>query len=303
MIQIRRFRSRFLLVALGFFMAAQAEAHSKHLCSGFLPKNDVKIPIDTKYEMKVQFPDLQAVPLAGGLTKTQFDAICSRVSKIYTPVIKQKGAKFKVVKLWSNPELNAYADQQGNNWTINMFGGLARHPAMGEEGFAIVACHETGHHIGGAPKIGTDWASNEGASDYFSTLKCLRYFYEGADNETWAKTANVDPIAVDSCQRQHTNRAEQLYCMRAAAGAMQIGRVFADLDQVTPPKFETPDPKVVKKTDDSHPAAQCRLDTYYNGGLCPVDKAVGVSDLDYRVGSCMQGVEARGWRPRCWFAP
>lgn len=30
----------------------------------------------------------------------------------------------------------------------------------------------------------------------------------------------------------------------------------------------TPDPAIVQKTDEGHPAFQCRLDTYFMGALC-----------------------------------
>jgi len=47
--------------------------------------------------------------------------------------------------------VNAYAsvDKQGQQF-IHMFGGLARHPLMTEDAFLLVACHEFGHHYGGA---------------------------------------------------------------------------------------------------------------------------------------------------------
>jgi hypothetical protein len=33
-----------------------------------------------------------------------------------------------------------------------MFGGLARHELVTDDGFMMVVCHETGHHLGGAPR-------------------------------------------------------------------------------------------------------------------------------------------------------
>ena len=35
------------------------------------------------------------------------------------------------------------------------------------------------------------------------------------------------------------------------------------------PTFATPDPAVVPKTSDAHPAIQCRMDTIFQGAICP----------------------------------
>ena len=60
------------------------------------------------------------------------------------------------------------------------------------DGMALVACHEMGHHMGGAPKIdgwyGSSWATNEGGADYYGTLKCARRFFAGDDNASIVKT-------------------------------------------------------------------------------------------------------------------
>jgi len=74
-------------------------------------------------------------------------------------------------KHWEDGTVNAYASENGNNDVISMFGGLARHPAITPDAFYLVACHEIGHHLGGAPKKGnTQWASNEGQADSVNTL-------------------------------------------------------------------------------------------------------------------------------------
>ena len=60
----------------------------------------------------------------------------------------------KIEKKWSSATVTAgtYRDIRNKQWIINLYGGLARHPLITEDAYALVICHEIGHHIGGAPK-------------------------------------------------------------------------------------------------------------------------------------------------------
>ena len=86
---------------------------------------------------------------------------------------------------------------------------------------------------------------------------------------------------------------------------MSTAKLFQSLrGQTTEPQFETPDAKIVTKTDDNHPATQCRLDTYYNGAICAIADSVEVDQKDEKAGVCnrVDGYTS-GVRPLCWFAP
>lgn len=279
-------------------------AHHNHtLCEGFLPENDMKIPVGFK----------SFAAGAAGLDQSEFNAVLDRTERIFKPVIAQAGGTFKVNRLWSDATVNASAQQNGRTWIINMYGGLARHPATTVEGFALVVCHEIGHHIGGAPKVKGflgmgGWASNEGGSDYYAGLKCLRDFFAEDDNETIIAEATADgrltSYASGLCDQQFAKDSDRLLCKRTAIGGTSVAGLFQALrKEATPPDFAKPDPSRVAKTDDKHPATQCRMDTYLAGALCDVDKSVALSDKDYRQGSCVENVAKIGFRPRCWFAP
>jgi len=277
--------------------------HNHTLCEGFLPENDMKVPVGFK----------SFAPGAAGLDQAEFNAVLDRTERIFTPVIAQAGGTFKVNRLWSDATVNASAQQNGRTWVINMYGGLARHPATTVEGFALVVCHEIGHHIGGAPKLKGflgfgGWATNEGGSDYYAGLKCLRDFFAEDDNETIIAEATLDgrltKFAAGLCDEQFAKDSDRLLCKRTAIGGTSVAGLFQALRKETsPPDFEKPDTNKVSKTDDKHPATQCRMDTYLAGALCDVDKSVALSDKDYRQGSCVENVAKLGFRPRCWFAP
>jgi hypothetical protein len=191
-----------------------------------------------------------------------------------------------------------------------MFGGLARHETITEDGFALVVCHELGHHIGGAPKKvsawSNSWASNEGQSDYFANLKCLRRVFLNDDNAKIVKGLNAPKSLVDACsQANKGNKADKEICIRGGMAGMSVSRLFMALrNSTSEPKFETPDSKVVAKTDDNHPAYQCRLDTYFQGSLCEIDMNTDVSQEDETVGTCHKlNGQNSGIRPLCWHKP
>ncbi|MBC77855.1 MAG: hypothetical protein CME64_17750 [Halobacteriovoraceae bacterium] len=242
------------------------------------------------------------------LDEATFNSVIDKVSEIYAPIFSQLGATLKVNRNWDDGTVNAYASRSGSEWNIHMFGGLARHEAVTPDGFALVVCHELGHHIGGAPKKGgwwSNWATNEGQADYFATLKCLRRSFRGEDHNAVLSKMQVPKMVVDTCAEQWTSEEDQLICQRGAMAGHSTAKLFQALRrQTTPPKFDTPDPAVVTTTDHSHPDTQCRLDTYYQGALCQVDELSDVDQDDETVGVCNRDSgDTSGVRPLCWFAP
>ena len=82
--------------------------------------------------------------------------------------------------------------------------------------------------------------------------------------------------------------------------------------------FATPDKNQVKETEDGHPDAQCRLDTYAAGAVCTSDYAAevipgkvngrGRNNRTAEEAAATYACTARdnyksGLRPRCWFKP
>jgi hypothetical protein len=267
------------LLALGIAPRAQDLKYSS-----FLPANNMRIPVG----------DVRAK----GIDQAGFNVVMDKIEAVYGPIIAAHGGHLVVNRLWDDATVNASAEQQGGDWIINMYGGLARHPAVTQDGMMLVACHELGHHLGGFPLIGGGgWASNEGAADYFAGLKCLRLTLgDGAPG-------NTDPTAQSSCAAVYPAGAARNHCEASVMAGVSVSTLLAELGGSPTPTLTTPDTSTVDQTNDEHPAAQCRLDTYYQAALCgkPVDQDVSRSDP---FGGCTQkdGFKV-GSRPRCWYAP
>ncbi len=270
----------------------QTFAVSEHLCN-FAPENKLYIGANDK--------------AANSMTEARFNAIIERVEKVYKPVVKAKGGNLVVQRNWTDGTVNAYASRSGTTWNVAMFGGLARHELVTDDGFMMVVCHELGHHIGGAPKkigTGSAWASNEGQSDYFAGLKCMREILQGDDNETIVESMTVDAVAAQKCAETYKSSSEVALCKRVSMASKSLAMLLGDLGGNRNVAFNTPDPKIVARTDDNHPQAQCRLDTYFNGTLC--DKALSdeVDQKDPTKGVCTKrDGHTVGVRPLCWYKP
>ncbi|WP_408096695.1 hypothetical protein ACJVC5_16795 [Peredibacter sp. HCB2-198] len=285
------------LLAIALTVAYPVMACTPDGTEGFVPENNVKIYANQKGRM-------------GGLTEQQFNDVITKVETLYAPIISNFGANLQVERNWDDPTVNAYAQQMGKTWKVSMFGGLARHETITEDGFALVVCHELGHHIGGAPRKtsqwASSWASNEGQADYFATLKCLRKVWLNDDNQAIVRQMMPVPATLRrACSSAHTWSDDYYMCIRGGMAGMSVSRLFMALRNSTvEPKFDTPDTKVVTRTDDNHPAYQCRLDTYFQGALCDKSMNEDVSASSEVTGTCHGTLGDKvGLRPLCWFKP
>jgi len=258
-------------------------------CPGFLPPNDLKIPVGAAD--------------ARGILETQFNDVINTIEKIYKPVAAAQGKVLQINRLWTNATVNANASQSGNKYILNMYGGLARHEAITMDGFALVVCHELGHHLGGAPKGG--WATIEGQSDYYANLKCLRQVFAVPEAGAFTRKSEGDEVALRSCEAMFSRQEDRDICVRSAMAGKSVAYLFKTLrNETVVPRFDTPDPAVVTAMYTDHPATQCRMDTYLQGSLCTRPVSAPLSGTNPAAGTCTRsaGFQA-GFRPLCWYKP
>lgn len=284
---------KFIALLLSLTFALPTFACTEDGREGFLPENDMFIPVGAKN--------------AGGITEAEFNDVIDRLSTIYAPIISEMGGRLNVSRGWSDGTVNASAQRLGGVWQVNMYGGLARHETITYDGFALVMCHELGHHLGGAPKVGglfNRWASNEGQSDYFATLKCLRKMFLNDDNAAIISKMDVPAVLAENCAAIYADENDKNICIRNGMAGASVSNLFGSMRNQPPAQFNTPDPAVVSRTNHSHPAYQCRLDTYYQGALCDRSINEDVSQKDEVTGTCHGTLgDEIGLRPLCWFKP
>lgn len=271
------------------------------LCD-FAPKNSLKIP--------------EGLEQAGGIDRATYDRALDKIENFYTKVVADHGGVLKLNRMWSTADVNSSATRKGKNWIVNAYGGLARYKTMTYDGELMVLCHEMGHHLGGFPKypgvMGDSWATNEGQSDYFATMKCFRQIIENDDNETILAGMDIPSEVNKACQISYSNAKDIAICIRSSITGKVLAQVLYELgrtgsrssEPATPPEFGTPSASQVSATNHQHPLAQCRLDTYFAGAICTVSPKIEFSLTEGRTGACNQEVGAPfGYRPRCWYKP
>jgi hypothetical protein len=283
----KRILSAVVALSLSVPASYACDIHGK---SGFAPENNLRISVWDK--------------ATNGMTEQRFLAIVKSVSDIYAPIVKSKGGSLSMNNKWTDDTVNASAQRMGSTWVVNMYGGLARHPLTTDDGFALVVCHELGHHIGGAPRKGISWAANEGQADYFGSMKCLRRVLEKEDNIAAISKMTVDVEATKQCEMVYKNADEVALCQRIAMAGKSLGSLLGELGGKTIVHFDTPEKSIVTKTNDNHPAAQCRLDTYFQAILCDKSYDQDVDNKDPIIGTCIarDGYKV-GVRPLCWYKP
>lgn len=241
--------------------------------------------------------------LDSGVTQAQFNAVIDKAERYYRPIMARHGGELQITRSWNDSTVNASAIQLGDTWNVTMYGGLARRPEVTVDGFALVLCHEIGHHLAGFPYV-SSWASNEGQSDYYGSLSCLRELWKNDTTENAAAARVVDSHAKAKCDSVWTTASDRNMCYRI----MMAGRSLAELlGAGAKVSFKTPDTRTVSSTNHSHPAAQCRLDTYMAGALCRAKFAPGtIPDSETASASytcANKSLYSEGLRPRCWYAP
>jgi len=146
---------------------------------------------------------------------------------------------------WDQPILRAsYSEYSSNgiqNHFIFIFGGLAKMLDMTLDGLALIACHELGHGLGGAPYKDSG-SSQEGQADYYATKTCLPVLFKYL----------VSPI-----------QDYEVRAMEALKSSIAFYKINGDITSIS-----TPSTEIATKLDSRdffYPSAQCRLDTSING--------------------------------------
>jgi hypothetical protein len=275
-----------VLVLIGAMISVEAYAD-------FLPPNDLHLE-DNIHSFT-------------GLSEEQFNQVLNRIEEVYAPIVDSLGGVLRIRRNWRSSTVNANASRLLNRWIVRMYGGLARRPEVTPDGFALVVCHEIGHHVAGFPTLPFRWAAAEGQSDYFATLACGRSLWQDdVEGNRMARSAIPD-YPKSRCDAVYSDENDQNLCYRQVLAGYSLANLLSAVSGGSGISFETTDPHVTDKTFVSHPQAQCRLDTYTAGALCTAqwdDHVTPKSEADSANYTCnlFQGF-GEGTRPLCWFKP
>ena len=249
-----------------------------------------------------------ALPVYAAITQEEYHRVLNKVDSLYSPVFKYKGAEFLIQRSWDKKATTSMskASKSGNARIIDMWGGYAKLEKATVDGFTAFTCHEIGHHLGGAPYTthpNIPWSSTEAQADYFVTTKCLRFLWQNEDNLRAISKKDIHPLIERKCYEVYEQSSGQALCMRVAnAGYEMLMALKGSFPKTI--SVDTPNTYPAKENFfNQHPGIQCRLDTLFQGALCPIPHYIDFGDQDDQ-GACMQTkYPEHGFRPRCWYVP
>lgn len=249
-----------------------------------------------------------------GLSRTTFDSVIDRIESIYTKRFRRRGLRLEIKRLWDVED--AYATTKidrtdAKTRIIQITGGFARHEMMTADAFALLLCHEIGHHFGGAPiPIETRdhfgelaYISGEGQADYFATLKCMRRVFADDDNSDFLNEESVPKKILKNCRRFSESK-NMAICSRSQVASLALSSLVADNEGKTVSLYRRDRERVDITNHDYPELTQCRLDTFIQGSICKAPLDMDTSITDPNIGLCSRhnGVYI-GARPLCWYQP
>lgn len=288
-----------LVSVVGIHQVYNLPAHAHNESCNMIPRNNLKYPVNLK---------------AGHMSQASFVEILRKVKNALPRMPKPTGDVEVLVKAnWEDSTVNAYArinviqtpsGQDVKQREVMMFGGLARHPLVTPDAFALVLCHELGHHFGGHPLYFGRAMSAEGQSDYWATLKCFRHAFGGDNNVEIVKRMTVSQPVRQKCQSVYPNAQQAALCMRATMAGLSLAKTLGSLANDDQVGFQFAWKPAGNDIYPSHPEAQCRLETMFRGALCTASANEPTSMTSSTKGVCRAESAAEfGKRAACWYNP
>jgi hypothetical protein len=233
------------------------------------------------------------------------DVVFQKLDDIFHDEITAQGGLLNI-KETDDMSFGAFAYREiPNVFVVDMYKGVRYHRLITLDVYAFIACHEIGHHLGGPPlKRTSTWGSVEGQADYYATLKCMRRYYANSSVNVSVNGTDVPLHIVDQCYRSFPTVAEAHACIHTLRTASELALILNELSGGPGPlpSLFSHDSSVVGTTNEWHPRAQCRLDTYANGALCEVPWQEPINRSSGDGGLCGNLRHREFGRPLCWYA-
>lgn len=249
---------RFIVLITLFFKALTLEASVSPM-----DLNQEKVETDKRWSIEVD-EDLGSL-----VSEKDFYEIIAKVYSLYSSNSLERNLQIGIQD-WQMPYFSAWAYETDEAFTINFWGGFARIPGMTRGAFALTACHEVGHILGGEPYHTIDTSKNmsaEGQADFFAAAVCFKNYLITFGHE--GSATDLLPFVLDKCRQRYLDHEIREICFSTAKAGQDLAAVLTYLGpEELQVSYETPSPLEVEETlFNSYPTIQCRLDTFLAGAL------------------------------------
>lgn len=236
------------------------------------------------------------------IRESTFNQVLDLAERVYNGEFLARNLRLQIHRNWERDTLRASASQQqdwhGTIAIVSITGGIARAEAITRDAFALIVCHEIGHHLAGAPH--QQGFSAEGQADYFAASECLRRLLPLMPDYAATAMHRVPPRLERQCGTAFRNDDDVYLCLRIAVAGEALSLYLAQRGGRHVPDFRTPDPTTVTRTRFAPATPQCRLDTYRAAALCNPD--ANHDAAPHQRWLCGETASNRdALRPACWF--
>jgi len=174
------------------------------------------------------------------IKKRKFFRILSHMEETFQYLAIENDEELNIMGGWNEPTADMAFARRWDSAQVLIYRGMAHRPELNTDALMLIVCHEIGHLYGGAPYSNvSNGLSLEGQADYFATGVCLEKALKSF------RDSNIE---------ERINQA-----------MLNVGKFLANNRSITHPQFDTPDLSIVDETLLTHPAPQCRLDTFLAG--------------------------------------
>lgn len=249
-------------------------------------------------------------------SQESWESSLSEFENHFSPVVQQHGAQLNIERLWQSDADGGRCSRSkdGKQWNLHIYGEMARAPNTTKDAFAILLCHELGHHLAGYPfysQYHYEWAAAEGQAEYWASQACLRELWKGSPEEN----ARYAQVVAPQCDAAFEASPDRMLCRRTLSAIESWARYQAKKGGRIPSPARK-DTSVVNELKVAHPSAQCRIDSLVQGMLCTREfdfsfipgrlhrmgqNSIGAEN-EARATSCFaEDGFKQGVRPACWF--
>lgn len=232
----------------------------------------------------------------------QFDAIIDNVESAFG--INENQERILIHRFW---DPNAQSDSAirfpfltRETPIITITGRIAKERTISEDAFAILVCHEFGHHLAKGPRIGLrnleNWSAAEGEADYWATSVCIKTYLRNQLN-TPQRVMSHSPHLLDKsletkCENNYVTPEAIAICYRTLDAIHSLADYFTDHNQsrIDFQSKAPPSSVLIRRFRLDNYRDQCRIETFLAGAFCQL-----------RAESLFQCKNEDDMRPRCWF--
>lgn len=240
--------------------------------------------------------------VAGAISESAFHQTLDLAQRVYRGEFLARNLRLQLQGYWHRDERHASASQQedpiGRIAVISITGGIARDPAITRDAFALITCHEIGHHLAGPPQR---WGfSAEGQADYFAASECLRRLLPLLPDHAATAMQPIPRRLEIECDSAFDTNDEAYLCLRIIMAGEALSNYFATRIGSHPPEIGSRSPHTVATTRFLSADPQCRLDTYRAAALC--NHRANHQLAPHLRWLCTDAARQRAaLRPSCWY--